>query len=89
MAAQENTTPDNFNEKLTAFAQAHGISPDAALASLSNAHYAELVEKDYRDGISRGVVHTPTVFVNGRPFIETFSFEEISKGIDDALAQSR
>jgi protein-disulfide isomerase len=89
MAGQEATDERNFNERLAAFAKAHGIQPDAAVAALSDARYAELVEKDYRDGVSRGVVHTPTVFVNGKPFIETFTFEEISKGIDEALAQSR
>ena len=88
MAGQENATPENFNQRVTQFAQAHGVAPDAALAAVSNPHYAELVEKDYQDGVSRGVVHTPTVFVNGQPFIETFTFEEISKGIDSALAQS-
>ncbi|HTT66242.1 MAG TPA: thioredoxin domain-containing protein [Bryobacteraceae bacterium] len=89
MAGQELTTDANFNMRLVTFAQAHGIAPDAAIAALSNARYAELVEQDYQDGVSRGVVHTPTVFVNGKPFVETFSFEEISKGIDEALAQAR
>lgn len=89
MAGQEAATAANFNERLADFAKAHGIDPDAAIAALSNAHYAELVEQDYQDGVSRGVVHTPTVFVNGQAFIETFPFEEISKGIDQALAQAR
>ena len=66
----------------------HAWARRAAIAALSNAHYAELVEHDYQDGVSRGVVHTPTVFVNGRPFVETFTFEEISKGIDQALAEA-
>jgi protein-disulfide isomerase len=88
MASQEATTDANFNTRLGEFAKAHGIEPEAAIAALSNAHYAELVEQDYQDGVSRGVVHTPTVFVNGQPFIETFTFEEISKGIDQALAQT-
>ena len=63
--------------------------PEEALAALDNPHYAELVEKDYQEGVGRGVVHTPTALVNGTPFIETFTFEEISKGIDDALAQAK
>ncbi len=88
MAGQDAATAENFNERLTAFAKAHGVDPNEAIAALSNAHYAELVEKDYQDGVGRGVVHTPTVFVNGRPFIETFSYEEISKAIDEALAQA-
>jgi len=89
MAGQPVTNVENFTVRLADFAKAHDIQPEAATAALSNAHYAELVEQDYQDGVSRGVVHTPTVFVNGRPFIETFTFEEISKGIDEALAQTR
>jgi protein-disulfide isomerase len=88
MAGQAATNETNFNVRLADFAKAHDIEPDAALAALSNARYAELVERDYRDGVSRGVVHTPTVFVNGKAFIETFTFEEISKGIDQALADA-
>jgi len=89
MAGQQVTNEANFNVRLTDFARAHDIEPDAAIAALSNRRYAELVERDYQDGVSRGVVHTPTVFVNGRPFVETFTFEEISKAIDEALAQTR
>jgi protein-disulfide isomerase len=46
----------------------------------------ELVERDMAHGVARGVVHTPTVFVNGKPFVETFPAAEISKAIDDARA---
>jgi protein-disulfide isomerase len=89
MAGQEAATEANFQTRLADFAKTHNIEPEAAIAALTNTHYAELVEQDYQDGVSRGVVHTPTVFVNGKPFIETFTFEEISKGIDEALAQTR
>jgi len=88
MAGQEVTDDSNFNKRLAAFAQAHDIAPDAAVAALTDARYAEAVDRDYLDGVSRGVVHTPTVFVNGKPYIETFTFEEISKGIDEALAEA-
>jgi len=89
MAGQQAINDANFNVRLAEFAKAHDIEPEAAIASLSNTRYAELVERDYQDGVSRGVVHTPTVFVNGTPFVETFTFEAISKGIDEALAQAR
>ncbi|HUO32454.1 MAG TPA: thioredoxin domain-containing protein [Bryobacteraceae bacterium] len=89
MAGQEITTDANFNQRLVAFAQSHGIDAETAIAALSDARYAKLVEADYQEGVARGVIHTPTVFVNGRPFIETFSFEAISKGIDDAIAEAR
>jgi protein-disulfide isomerase len=88
MAGQEVTNEANFKVRLSDFAKAHDVQPDAAIAALLNVRYAELVEQDYQDGVSRGVVHTPTVFVNGHPFVETFTFEAISKSIDEALAQS-
>ncbi|HYW42413.1 MAG TPA: thioredoxin domain-containing protein [Bryobacteraceae bacterium] len=89
MATRAETRPDNFNSRLAAFATEHGIDPEEAVAALGNAKYAEAVEKDYQDGVARGVVHTPTVLVNGAPFIETFTFEEIAKGIEAALAQAQ
>jgi protein-disulfide isomerase len=79
------TKPDTFNDRLAEFAKAHNVKPEEAVAALDDARLAALVEKDFQDGVSRGVAKTPTVFVDGAPFIETFTFEEISKGIDEAL----
>jgi protein-disulfide isomerase len=87
-ADQPRITPANFDENLGEFARRHNIDPAAAVRALSDASLAEQVQKDYDDGVARGVSHTPTVFVNGRPFVESFTFEEISKGIDQALAQT-
>jgi protein-disulfide isomerase len=81
------TKLENFNDCLAEFARAHGVKPAEAVAALDDARLAALVEKDFQDGVARGVAKTPTVFVNGAPFIETFTFEEISKGIEDALAR--
>ncbi len=89
MATRGQTTVDNFKDRVAEFARQHGIQPAEALAALDNPRYAELVEKDYQEGVGRGIVHTPTALVNGTPFIEVFTFEEISKGIDDALAQAK
>ena len=83
------TTAANFYQRLAGFASEHGVNPDHAVAALTNPKYAEAVEKDYQDGVGRGVVHTPTVLVNGTPFVETFTFEEIAKGLDAALAQAK
>ena len=86
MTGIETTDAGNFNLRLATFAKAHGVSQEEAIAALDNPKYAEWVEQDYQDGVARGVVHTPTVFVDGKPYIETFTFEEISKGLDAALA---
>ncbi len=89
MASIAAITPANLNERIGDFAANNGLDPKEAAAALANPRYAELVEKDFQDGVARGVSHTPTVFVNGKPFIETFTFEEISKGLDEALAETR
>jgi len=86
MATMKEITPDNFNSRLSQFAKDNGLDPARVLAALDDARLAALVERDFQDGVARGVVHTPTVFVNGSPFIERFSFEQISQALDDALA---
>ncbi len=85
LANIKQTTPDNFKDRLAEFAKQHGIDPAKATAALDEPRFNELVEKDYQDGVARGVSKTPTVFVNGRPFVETFTFEEISKAIEEEL----
>jgi protein-disulfide isomerase len=81
------TTPENFNDRLAAFAKTRGFDPGRALAALTEERYAAAIEKDFQEGVARGISKTPTALVNGVPFVETFTFEEISKGIDAALAQ--
>jgi protein-disulfide isomerase len=89
MAGAKSTNEQNFGERLTSFAEKHGINAAEALAALGDPQLGSLVEKDYQEGIARGVSRTPTVFVNGQPFIETFTFEEISKAMDQALAEAK
>jgi protein-disulfide isomerase len=79
-------TTDNFNEKLAAFAQQHGLNPQEAVASLADKTLQQLVNRDFQEGVARGVAKTPTVYVNGKPFIEVFAAEEISAAIEEALA---
>jgi protein-disulfide isomerase len=87
-AAMEGETEARLRDRIAKFAAAHRLKPEEALAALEDAALAAAVEKDYQDGVARGVSRTPTVFVNGRPFVETFTAEEISKGIDQALAET-
>jgi protein-disulfide isomerase len=86
MSTIKETTPENFNDKLVEFARKNAVDPAAALAALNDSRLAGLVERDFQDGVARGVAKTPTVFVSGKPFIETFSFEELRRALDDALA---
>ncbi|MGE5648111.1 MAG: thioredoxin domain-containing protein [Acidobacteriota bacterium] len=85
MRSIKQTTPENFKDRLAAFAKAGGVDPAGALAALDDQRLDALVEKDFQDGVARGVSHTPTAFVNGVPFVETITLEEISKALDAAL----
>ena len=79
----------NFNERLSQFAREHSIDPAKAVAALADQRLAALVEKDRQEGIARGIAKTPTILVNGKPFIETFPFEDVAKAIDAELASSQ
>ena len=78
-----------FETWLASFVKSHDLDLAKAKAALEDAALGAMVEKDFQEGVGRGVVKTPTAFVNGRPFIETFTFEEISAGIDQALAENK
>jgi len=80
---------NNFNAVLSEFATAHGVDPAQAVAALGDPRLAALVEKDYQEGVARGIARTPTILVNGKPFIETFAFEDVAKAIDAELAASK
>lgn len=82
-------SPENIEAKIAEFAKANGADPSKAVAALKDSKYTKQVEEEYQEGVARGVARTPTVFVNGEPFIETFTVEEISKGIDTALAAGK
>jgi protein-disulfide isomerase len=89
MSHLKEISADNFNDRLSRFAKEHGVDPSQALAALADQRLASLVQKDFEEGTARGIAHTPTVLVNGKPFIETFSFEEVAAAIDSELAASK
>ena len=88
MARQAEITADNFEQQMADFSRRHQVDPAAARRALDDPVLAGDVQKDYEEGVARGVSHTPTAFVNGRPFVESFTLEEISKGIDEALGHT-
>ena len=85
MANQRSINAGNFNKTLADFAGRNGADPAKSLAALTDSAIEAAVEKDYLDGVARGVGRTPTVLVDGEPFIERFTFEEISAAIEKAL----
>lgn len=87
MRTQGEIRPETFAGWLKKFCVSHGLDGEKAVAALDDAGLATQIQKDYEDGVARGISHTPTVLVNGAPFIETFSLEEISAGLDAALKE--
>ncbi len=83
---QSEITINTLDAWLTRFANEKHLNPSKALSALDDKALAQAVEADYQDGVARGIAKTPTALVNGQPFIETISFEEISKTIDSELA---
>jgi protein-disulfide isomerase len=77
--------PETFEAHLRAWCGKNGLDGEAAVAALSDARLVKLVEDDYEDGVARGIAKTPTVVVNGRPFIERFPYEDLAAAIESAL----
>lgn len=88
MKAQRQISAETFEGWLRGFCKKHGLDAEKASAALGDAKLGALVEKDFQDGVARGIARTPTALVNGEPFIETFTFEEIAKGIETALKEN-
>jgi protein-disulfide isomerase len=86
MSHQEEINADNFNGVLDRYARAHGMDPAQAIAALDDKQLAAAVQRDFEEGVARGIAHTPTVLVNGIPFVEQFTYEEVAKAIDSELA---
>lgn len=88
MKAQREIKAEGFEAWLKGFCGKSGLDAAKAAAAMSDEKLAALVEKDFQDGVARGIARTPTALVNGEPFIETFTFDEISKGIETALKEN-
>jgi protein-disulfide isomerase len=79
------TSAANLPDRVRAFAQAHGLDGAAAVAALDDVKLAAAVEADYQDGVARGISRTPTVLVEGVPFVEPASPDGIAAALEKAL----
>jgi protein-disulfide isomerase len=86
MRQQDKITPETFEAHVASFAKSHKVDPAKALAALHDPALAARVEDQYQDGVARGIARTPTVLVDGEPFIEQFPAADIIKSIEQALA---
>ena len=85
----KSTPPETLPDRVREYAAEAGVDPALILPALTDEKLAAAVDAHIREGQARGVVKTPTVFVNNQPFIEVFTLEEITAGIESALHQAK
>jgi protein-disulfide isomerase len=88
LANMRSIKAESFDQWLRGFASRRKQDPDRAVAALADPALAEAVEKEFQEGVARGIAKTPTALVNGEPFIETFTLDQISKGIERAIKEA-
>jgi predicted DsbA family dithiol-disulfide isomerase len=69
---------------LKLYSKEAGVNNKRFLDDLVNATYGWQVQGDLREGIDRGVKTAPTFFINGER-MEEHSYEDLKKGIEDAI----
>ncbi|MBX9599815.1 MAG: DsbA family protein [Bryobacteraceae bacterium] len=82
LANMKSITLENFASRIGTWAKSQQLDGEKLLAALQDSKIAGLVEADYQEGVARGISRTPTVLVNGEPFIEAISLAEITKAIE-------
>jgi protein-disulfide isomerase len=82
---QREISSDDLTDHVRTFATASASSVEDAVNALNDAAVGQQVDADYKEGLARGVVRTPTVFIGNEAFIETFSFHDIARSIELAL----
>lgn len=74
-------SPEMLDERIREFAVREGLDPIDALRAGTDPTIEAAVEKDYREGIARGVSKTPTVYVGDKIFIERFTRDALAAAI--------
>ena len=85
----KTTTLETLPDRVREYAASADVNAENVWSGLTDETLSAAVDADVREGQARGVGKTPTVFVNGEAFVEIFTLEEITAGIEKALAQSR
>ncbi len=86
LANLDRIKPEDLAAWIATFARHYAVDPVRAVEAMNSASLAAQVEKDLAEGVARGVGKTPTVFVDGELFVESFTYEALSQAIESALA---
>ncbi len=70
---------------LKLYSKEAGVNNKRFLDDLVNATYGWQVQGDLREGIDRGVTTVPTFFINGERMVAKATYEDLKKGIEDAI----
>jgi len=70
---------------LREYAKEVGVINKKFLDDLVNSTYGWQVRNDLLEGLDKGVRDVPTFFINGEPFTGKPTFDNLRKGIEDAL----
>lgn len=73
-------------ENLKGFAKAVGLNIQEFGSCLDSGKHADYVNNETQAGRSFGVSGTPTVFINGKPFVGAQPYQTFQSAIDAALA---
>lgn len=74
---------------LREYAKDCGVMNKKFLDHLVNSTYGWQVKSDLMEGLNKGVRDVPAFFINGVPFTGKPTFENLRKGIEEALKQKR
>jgi len=85
-AAQGRPNSGVFSNKMIKDAAVYvGLDGRELLSDLAAGAYASRAQKDFNEGIARGVTGTPTFFVNGTMIVGARPYEAFKAAIDEAL----
>jgi protein-disulfide isomerase len=66
----------------------HGLASDGLAAALEEHEYLPRIQDDFMGGVRSGVNGTPTFFMNGERYEESWEFEDLVEAIEERLSRS-
>jgi len=89
LARIKQTATETLADRVREYAAEVGVDAALVLSAVDDPALNATIDAHLAEGRARGVEKTPTVFVNNTAFIEVFTLEDITAGIDRALAETK